>query len=72
MIRTDSQHDAKKGDTSQVGNERVQVTMSGAQPSQTKRKTTQVEETRKKMKYTKEDPVMTLTKDNAEFVTEKV
>jgi hypothetical protein len=46
--------------------------MSGAQPSQTKRKTTQVEEMCKKRKYTMEDPVITLTEDDVEFITDKV
>jgi hypothetical protein len=44
---------------------------SGAHPSHTKRMTTHVEETHKKMKYTK-DPVITLTEDVVEFVEEKV
>jgi hypothetical protein len=39
MPRTKGQEDAIKGDTSQTGEERVQVTGSGVQPSQTKRKT---------------------------------
>ena len=39
MPRTKGQEDAIKGETSQAGEERVHVTGSGAQPSQTKRKT---------------------------------
>jgi hypothetical protein len=47
--------------------------MSGVQPSQKKkRKTTQVEEAHKKRKYIMEDPVITLTRDDAELVTDKV
>ena len=45
--------------------------MSGVQPSQTKRKTTQVEEMHKKRKYTMKEPVITLIEDDAEFVADK-
>jgi tRNA A37 N6-isopentenylltransferase MiaA len=45
---------------------------SGAQPSQKKITTTQVEETHKKMKYTKKGPVITLTEDDVEFMVDKV
>jgi hypothetical protein len=48
------------------------VTTGGAQPSQKKRITAQVEETRKNMKYTKEGPVITLTEDDVKFVADKV
>jgi hypothetical protein len=58
--------------TSQVDKERVQVKMSGEQPSHTKTKTTQVEGTHIKMKYTTEDPFITLIEDDAEFIVEKV
>jgi hypothetical protein len=56
-----NQCDSIKGDTSQVHEERVHVTMSGAHTSNIKRKSTQVEETHKKKKYTTKDPVMSLT-----------
>jgi len=59
-------------DTLQTGEERVQVTTSGAQPSQTKRNPTQVEEVLKKMKYIMEDPIITLIEDDVELVMDKV
>jgi hypothetical protein len=42
------------------------------QPSQTIRKPTQEKEVCKKRKYVTEDPVITLTEDDAELVTDKV
>jgi hypothetical protein len=42
--KEDNQQQTRKGDTSQAGEERVQVTTSGVQPSQTTRKPVQVEE----------------------------
>jgi hypothetical protein len=71
VTKTDSQQDAKRGDTSQAAKERVHATMSDVQPSQTKRNTMQVEEMCKKMKDTKEDPFITLTEDDVEFMVEK-
>jgi hypothetical protein len=72
MTRKASQQDVGKGDTSQVGEERVHGTMSGVQPSQMKRKTTQVEEMHKKRKYTMKEPVITLIEDDAKFIVDKV
>jgi hypothetical protein len=41
-------------------------------PSQTKRKPVQVEKAHKKRNYVTEDPVITLTEDDVELVTNKV
>jgi hypothetical protein len=46
--------------------------MSGLHPSQIKRKRVKVKETHKNMKYTKEDPVITLIEDDVEFMADKV
>jgi hypothetical protein len=69
--REDIQKDAKKGDTSQADEEGAQVMMSGVQPSQ-KKEPQRRWRRRKKMKYTKEGPVITLTEDDVEFVADKV
>jgi hypothetical protein len=59
--RADIQGDANNGETYWVREEGVQMTKTGAQSSLEKITIAQVEEMCKKMKYTKQSPVITQT-----------
>jgi hypothetical protein len=68
----DIQKGAKKGDTYQDGEEGAHEMTSGEHPSQAKITTMYMEEIHKMMKYTKEDPIITLIEDDVDFKEENV
>jgi hypothetical protein len=54
-----------------VGRKGYRLQRVGCNPHK-KGKTLQEEEARKKRKYTKEDPIITLTEDDVDFIADKV